>query len=198
VAQRTRFPLGICRDCGTVDDMDWWRATPGYWQGPTPRSAVATRCRPCYNAYTLGNYHRRTGKSPRQPRMVRPASTRAIISCTDCGTSFGRSNSATRCRECSDRRRSTSEARRRAAVSSGDSGITWRSVGERDGWLCHLCAKPVPQRAGTAIELMGATVDHLIPIAADGRHEWANVALAHRRCNISRGTRGIVQLRLAA
>ena len=43
---------------------------------------------------------------------------------------------------------------------------------------------------------LGATVDHLVPIAAGGLHTWDNVALAHRRCNLKRGAAGIVQLRL--
>ena len=42
----------------------------------------------------------------------------------------------------------------------------------------------------------GATVDHLVPLVQGGEHVWENVALAHRRCNLSRGDRGLAQLRL--
>lgn len=43
----------------------------------------------------------------------------------------------------------------------------------------------------------GPTVDHLIPLSADGSDQIENVALAHRHCNISRGVGGVVQLILA-
>lgn len=68
-------------------------------------------------------------------------------------------------------------------------GITWRSVGKRDGWTCHLCGDPVIDSAGTAHNPEGATVDHLTPIALGGSHTWSNVALAHRSCNVLRGAR---------
>lgn len=92
--------------------------------------------------------------------------------------------------------RSAAQARRWAAEAIGDRDITWRSVGERDGWTCHLCNKPVKREAGTAYAPHGATVDHLLPIAFGGEHVWSNVALAHRACNTSRGAGGVVQLRL--
>lgn len=57
------------------------------------------------------------------------------------------------------------------------------------GQSCHLCGEEVPYLAGTAHEPKGATVDHIIPIACGGSHTWANVALAHRTCNISRGAK---------
>lgn len=85
-----------------------------------------------------------------------------------------------------------------AAVAAGDKGIHWSKVGERDGWRCHICGRTVEQRAGGAKAPKGATVDHLIPIADGGTHTWENVALAHRRCNVSRGAKGSAQLRLIA
>ena len=80
-------------------------------------------------------------------------------------------------------------ARRQAAEQRGDKGITWQTVADRDGWDCHLCGESVKHAAGTAHEPEGATVDHLTPIALGGSHTWDNVALAHRRCNISRGAK---------
>jgi 5-methylcytosine-specific restriction endonuclease McrA len=45
---------------------------------------------------------------------------------------------------------------------------------------------------------MGATVDHLIPVAHGGTDDPRNVALAHRVCNVRRQDKGEVQLRWAA
>lgn len=79
--------------------------------------------------------------------------------------------------------------RRYLVEKAGDVGINWRALGRRNGWDCHLCGEPVLQKAGTAYEPFGATVDHLIPIVDGGTHTWDNVALAHRRCNIARGAK---------
>lgn len=75
---RPRLPLGVCRDCGTTDDMYWWQAKPGYSKSGTSRSvpvtSAATRCRACYNEYCRRRYHaKRHGQivgrmhGPRQP-----------------------------------------------------------------------------------------------------------------------------------
>lgn len=52
---------------------------------------------------------------------------------------------------------------------------------ERDGRRCHLCSKSVKRSE--------ATMDHLIPLSLGGPHTRANVALAHRSCNSSKGNR---------
>jgi 5-methylcytosine-specific restriction endonuclease McrA len=56
----------------------------------------------------------------------------------------------------------------------------------------------VPQVAGTAKEPMGGTVDHLVPIVDGGQHVWSNVALAHRICNLARGSKPLDDSRRAA
>jgi len=102
-----------------------------------------------------------------------------------------------RCDACKRGHRGPSEVKRRHAVRSGDQSISWQTCGERDGWVCHLCRCKVKREAGGAKNPKGATVDHLIPVSADGHHEWDNVALACWDCNVRRGALGLVQLRLA-
>lgn len=100
------------------------------------------------------------------------------------------------CDPCTHGRRHTAEVRRRLAIRAGDNTITWQALGNRDNWKCHLCHETVPRHAGTAELPQGATVDHLIPIAAGGEHQWDNVALAHRACNLHRSHTGPAQLRI--
>lgn len=189
-----------CLGCGSTEGLDWWvgrMAHPG---------AASSRCETCYLGYLRERY--RTNPN----RRNRPKSTEqrarqiqryhdAVPSrvCPGCGGEHRHGNGQ-RCADCAhDHRkslRSTAEARRLDAVRAGDQDIHWTLLGERDGWVCHICSKRVPKVAGTAKQPMGATVDHLIPIAHGGEHVWANVALAHRNCNISRGARGVAQLRL--
>lgn len=61
---------------------------------------------------------------------------------------------------------------------------------ERDGWVCHICRKPV-ERDLSVYGPESPTMDHLIPLAhpATAGHVRTNVALAHRRCNIGKNHR---------
>lgn len=200
--QRSRLPTDVCRDCGTTEGMGWWVDKPGYWKSGANRSipvtTAATRCRQCYNRYYRGRQRAKQKlfgppKPKHPPRHYLPVPD-AI--CSDCGSAYRRKNGGHRCPACSASRRTVAEQRRRQLVKHGDPSITWRTVGERDQWRCHLCGKKVPERAGAAKEPSGATVDHLVPVSDGGEHVWSNVRLAHRSCNLSRSTGGIVQLLL--
>lgn len=101
------------------------------------------------------------------------------------------------CRLLADTTRvNTNHARRAAKIRAGDKGINWQALWLRDGGICHLCRKKVKYIPGNAVNAMGGTIDHLIPLTPDGTHTWSNVALAHRRCNISRGNRDVVPVQL--
>lgn len=201
-----------CKDCGTTDGLGWWI---GRMQQP---GSAGCRCHPCYLAYTRrrqnqvrhcvrcsGLIAERYVRLCRACAEIRPPSppsrqrSLAVRPCSDCGAMFSRP-STTRCSDCAaaalTRRRSVAEARRRTIIAAGDPTINWRRLGERDGWTCHLCGGKVRNTAGIHGVPLGATVDHLVPIAAGGEHQWPNVALAHRQCNLSRGAGGAVQLRL--
>ena len=61
------------------------------------------------------------------------------------------------------------------------------SIGERDGWKCWLCRRPV-DRSLAGQEVPGApTRDHVVPASLGGSNARHNLRLAHRRCNIARG-----------
>lgn len=55
------------------------------------------------------------------------------------------------------------------------------------GGLCVLCGN----------EAVEPTLEHLTPISRGGRHEWSNVAVACRRCNVLKGQRTIVEWLMA-
>jgi hypothetical protein len=182
----------LCRECGSPR-MAW----NAHWKAKN--SKACSMCRECYNSYC------RTKQTPVKKLFYRdligpPTPNRMPIECPDCLVIHERTTSSRRCPRCVDagrvKRRDKSEARRRKACRDGDASIHWLPLGERDGWKCHLCGLKVSHVPGTAYEPNGATVDHLVPVSADGIHEWSNVALAHRRCNLSRRAEGFAQLRL--
>ena len=68
-------------------------------------------------------------------------------------------------------------------------GLPWekidkRQLYERDGGRCHLCGKRV------AFEVM--TLDHMVPMVRGGGYTWANLKVAHRSCNCSKGDTVVV------
>lgn len=57
-----------------------------------------------------------------------------------------------------------------------------RRIFERDGWRCGLCGRAVNRRAAVP-HPRAPVLDHIIPLAAGGTHEPANVQCAHFLCN---------------
>lgn len=53
------------------------------------------------------------------------------------------------------------------------------AVAERDGWVCAICRRKVTRD--------NWSLDHVTPLSKGGEHTYANVVLAHRRCNSIRG-----------
>jgi Restriction endonuclease len=88
-----------------------------------------------------------------------------------------------------ERRRRDCARRRALRRQTGAPGKTpvgqWRRICARDGYICWLCHHPidpalrVPQR-------QAATVDHVIPLAAGGTDDDANLRPAHLGCNSRR------------
>lgn len=189
-----------CRSCSALRRR-WYKAgKPGGEYRPPNRQQIT--CRWCFTDFTPSpasqSMHVECRREAEQHYNIWKTPDRCYIPrCFDCCAPITWKPSGSnvrRCDHCQALVRGRSEHRRRQAVAAGDD-IAWRDLGERDGWKCHLCGGAVKQVAGVADEPMGATVDHLTPIADEGEHRWSNVALAHRVCNIRRGT-GQAQLRL--
>lgn len=72
-----------------------------------------------------------------------------------------------------------------------DPSITRPVVYAQSGWKCHLCGKPVSKRLKYP-HPKSASLDHIVPLSwrqNSPGHVWGNVALAHLRCNQSKGAR---------
>lgn len=74
-----------------------------------------------------------------------------------------------------------------------DEGINWRTVGQRDGWICGICGEKVANTDGFSPD--APTVDHIIPIIDGGTDTWDNVQLAHVRCNCMKGRKTLAEAR---
>ena len=83
------------------------------------------------------------------------------------------------------------ELKRRAKLANAfvDSDIEIHELYKRDNGVCHICGglcdwgdKEVRPTVIVCGDLY-PSVDHVIPLAKGGLHEWSNVRLAHRICN---------------
>lgn len=78
---------------------------------------------------------------------------------------------------------------RRKRCKGGDWSINLEELFERDHGLCYLCQKNCDWsdyeiREGAFIAGNNyPSIDHVIPLAKGGKHEWSNVRLACRLCN---------------
>jgi 5-methylcytosine-specific restriction endonuclease McrA len=120
--------------------------------------------------------------------------------CIECGSSFTTNRYSTKRKYCSPPCSSRAAHRHRrhlerAAQRMGEL-FTTREIADRDGWRCHICHLPIPDRRTWTNSDDDPTIDHLVPLSMGGAHVRVNVAIAHRICNSRRGTGGTTQLRL--
>lgn len=86
--------------------------------------------------------------------------------------------------------------RRRALKRSAQAEpYTLAEIAARDKFRCQLCGRKVNMQI-KAPHRKSPTIDHVIPIVENGDDTRANVQLAHRGCNSSKGARGSQQLAL--
>ena len=78
-----------------------------------------------------------------------------------------------------------------------DKDISLKKVYERDGGICHICGGLCDwddsewKNEVFVVGRLYPTIDHVIPIARGGKHEWSNVRLAHLSCNSQKGARKV-------
>lgn len=84
-----------------------------------------------------------------------------------------------------DRVLSAAHARRADKLGLASSVILLGYLMKRDRSRCGICRKPVRTQKGP----MRPSIDHIVPLSSGGKHELANVQLAHYRCNLSKNNR---------
>jgi 5-methylcytosine-specific restriction endonuclease McrA len=127
-----------------------------------------------------------------KPEPKRPTSVRTCPECSGTWVSgerhLSRRYCSRRCARRAQRRRTKAIRRARLMNAPKREVIDLNVLAERDGWRCHICKRKVTRTTWSH--------DHLVPLSHGGDHTYANVALAHHRCNTLRGAHGAAQLRL--
>lgn len=151
------------------------------------------RCSTPFWPWADGVSHARKYCSPTcatPPAKPKPTPYREARECARCLGPFV-ANSPTR-RHCSKRCQLNAKARRRKAlkrtVSGGDpADPSLRSLHRRDQGVCGICGTRVDATVKWP-DPSSASVDHIVPLSLGGRHDGANMQLAHLGCNLAKGT----------
>ena len=199
-------PVFVCPRCGTSFAREGRAGRRVFCSKQCRKEPEARACRECGVPFTskcgsqLCSDACRKASNRVQQRVwnaeYRPATMHVRVGqCPRCGAVFeGYENKVYCTPVCASRsQRARTKARRRARKAGAYVEDVWRSrVYERDGYVCQLCHKAV--RMDKEVPHSRApTLDHVIPLAGGGMHEYANVQLAHFICN-SRKSDGDAQL----
>lgn len=85
-------------------------------------------------------------------------------------------------------RRKTQLRRARLSGDLAAEVIDRNDVGDRDAWLCGLCAEVVDADLLWP-DPLSASLDHVVPLSLGGKHVLTNVQISHLRCNVAKGNR---------
>ena len=110
--------------------------------------------------------------------------------CVWCGREFQANGTQAQQRFCSDTCNDAYNSKiRRARVREAKiKPVYFHDIYKRDNGICQICNKPVYLNRGKYHPL-SATLDHIIPLVKGGSHEPGNIQLAHRICNMKKGTK---------
>lgn len=119
----------------------------------------------------------------------------AVFTCEVCGSMFlfdDRSKKKYCSKACSNRahnKRKDLSRRIKIKRQMVDSDISLERLYQRDGGICYMCGRVCDWNDREVVDgtiICGDTypsVDHVIPLSKNGKHAWANVKLACRKCN---------------
>lgn len=117
----------------------------------------------------------------------------SLYECKQCGKYFASMKPRIFCSDkCSRRHHDrTKDVKRRARLKSQlvDRDISLQRLYDRDNGVCYICGGLCDwndcERKGKTFYAgnMYPSIDHVIPLARNGKHAWSNVRLAHKICN---------------
>lgn len=140
---------------------------------------------------------RRKEEQKRQDRLDHTA----VYTCETCGGMFladdrrKHAYCSVICQKRADNKKR--ELRRRIKIDKQmvDRDISLERLYQRDGGICYLCGNVCDWNDKKTVDgtiICGdnyPSIEHVIPLSKNGKHSWANVRLACRKCNTYKGDR---------
>lgn len=132
----------------------------------------------------------------RSRTLIHVRTTRRLTAgqCNQCGAWFVSLHMDVTCsseckRKARQDQRYRARSRRRAIKKEAYVEHVYRKrVFERDGYRCHMCKRKLNPKHAVP-HLKAPTIDHIVPLAAGGKHETSNCATACFQCNSTKGHR---------
>lgn len=177
-----------CKKCGHINTKAWQTVRHAHL-GKKLTCAGCTAARKAGKEKAKAEARAAKIKLKRRDRV--PVQAVMIINtCKECGAPFitGKAN-ACFCSEDCRRKAQNNHHDRRLKGKVVDRDITLQKLYRRDGGVCYLCGgqcdwTDIEERDGVLIAGDSyPSIDHVVPLAGEGKHEWKNVRLAHRICN---------------
>lgn len=163
--------------------------------GTTATYHVGCRCEPCRKAGAAYRLARRKQRAAEISQHGIVQSYWAGCRCTLCRAAVAARGSRNRQARINDptkvgryrHQQSEQNHRRRSRTTNAyREPVALHDVGERDGWMCYICQKPIDPSVKWPHRL-APTLDHIVALANGGLHENANCAAVHHSCNSSKG-----------
>lgn len=84
--------------------------------------------------------------------------------------------------------RANQEVRRARKRDAFIEHVSYEVLRERDGDDCCICHSPIDFTLKDRDPMM-VSLEHVVPLSRGGEHSYANTALSHLRCNLSKGAK---------
>ena len=181
-----------CKKCGRIQTNAWITVRHGHLRGT---GIICEGCRAIEkearaNAKEQKRAEREALIQQRRQRMIPQQAEMIVKTCKECGASFiaVKAKAVYCCEECRKRALNNHHDRRlKGKVKDWD--ITLEKLYKKERGVCYLCGglcdwTDIEDRDGVKIAGdLYPSIEHVQPLAHEGKHEWGNVRLAHRRCN---------------
>lgn len=192
-----------CKKCGNIETRAWITVRHAHLGTKLRCDACEEEKRQAYKAekkaakeQQRAEVRRLRAEAAAKTRYERSIKQVTFSVCKECGGVFvPEHGNQVYCSEACARRKVNKQHKdkRLSRIIVVDRDIEIHELAKRCGDVCALCGKAVDWND---FEVRGQafiagdnypSIDHIVPVAHEGRHEWGNVQIAHRRCNYLKG-----------
>ena len=164
---------------------------------PQPKADSPVECRHCKATFTVSHKGKAYCSLACVALSAKEKSAKNGASCVGCGAKRAKASAYCQpCRVANSKRNSATERATRKARSKKviTAPVSLLEVLTAYGWKCHICHGPIQLLPESYSQQ--ATLDHVVPLALGGWHDFTNLRPAHQSCNSAKGAKYTGQLML--
>jgi hypothetical protein len=197
----------VCVQCGTSfqqGSLSKRQIDAGHVQRFCSRECLSASLRKPVQPRTCSDCGVEVGSRKRKcTKCIKPAYapvSRIVSPCTECGQPIIGTRAKRICAPClkAHTRRVNKHRKRARWYGVGYEPVDPIKVFERDQWRCQLCGCKTPRQLRGSLQDNAPELDHITPMSVCGEHSYRNTQCACRKCNMTKGSKPLGQLRLLA